>query len=72
MTLCDPDPGRSQERGCDVTAATLGTVDELTGVGDVRLLPGETSSSRTSGKTKKRCSEMRSAVFSRANGKEVD
>lgn len=28
MTLCDPDPGRSQERGCDVTAATLGTVDE--------------------------------------------
>lgn len=46
MSLCDPDPGTSYRRDSDVTAATLQNVDELAGVGDVRLLPGETGSSR--------------------------
>lgn len=49
-SLCDPDPGTSYQRDCDVMATVVQNDNELTGVGDMRLLPGGTDSSRRSGR----------------------
>lgn len=63
-SLCDPDPGTSYQRDCDVMATVVQNDNELTGVGDMRLLPGGTDSSRRSGgKGGHGCSKTRSAAF---------
>lgn len=63
MSLCDPDPGRSSERDCDVTATAPRNVNELAGVGDVRL-----KLARPEDQNNNHCGEIRRAVFSRGNG----
>lgn len=67
MSLCDPDPGRSSERDCDVTATAPRNVNELAGVGDVRF-----KLARPEDQKKNHCSDKGGQCFQEETAKAVD